>query len=459
VDAGGIGKDQAAVFHFAEPLKMPGGAKFTITLDYQVNTAHCIGRPRVSIWSEGTPALNAVPIPAEVLAAAEKLQKQESLSDAERAAVYTWRKSHDAGWQKRQAALAKHISKPSEGKTPVMVCAEGFQPIVMHSQGPPFLKTTHQLKRGDTNQKQEEAKLGVLQIFNRTGDLSRWKWEPPAGSKFQGRRRTLANWITDVEQGAGALMARTTANRLWQYHFGRGIVSTPNDLGRTGSLPSHPELLEWLATELVSEKWKIKPLHRLLMLSSAYRQSSVADSAKQAADPENQWFMQRIPNRLEAEIVRDSALAVAGALEAKLYGKGTLDENSTRRSIYFTIKRSQLVNSMVVFDAPEPLTSQGNRPTTTVAPQALLLMNSPQIRTWAAAFAKRIQQDFPPPANGDFSAHIRHAYHLALGRDPRPSEIAISQRFISSGLPAGHQTALTDFCQSILSLNEFAYSN
>jgi hypothetical protein len=217
-------------------------------------------------------------------------------------------------------------------------------------------------------------------------------------------------------------------------------------------------LLDWMAGELIRGGWKMKPIHRLLLTSAAYRQSSVADAAKAAADPENTLFMHRIPRRLEAEAVRDSALAVAGALDTTMFGAGTLDENSKRRSVYFRVKRSQLVNSMVVFDAPEPLVSQGSRPTTTVAPQALLLMNSPQIREWSLAFARRLMND--PLAQGKYFAKlIPRAYAIALGRPPSNAEFAAANAFIISGINAGAEKAVADFCQALLSTNEFAYLN
>jgi len=171
-----------------------------------------------------------------------------------------------------------------------------------------------------------------------------------------------------------------------------------------------------------------------------------------------------MPQRLEAEAVRDSALAVAGVLDSTMFGAGTLDEKSLRRSLYFTVKRSRLVNSMVVFDAPEPLASQGSRPTTTVAPQALLMMNSPQARHWALAFARRVERE---AGSADPAQLVHRAYLLALGRAPRESEASAAAQFIARGAdyypPAGEtppQTlALADFCQAVLALNEFVYVN
>jgi hypothetical protein len=239
-------------------------------------------------------------------------------------------------------------------------------------------------------------------------------------------------------------------NRLWQHHFGRGLVSTPNDFGRTGAPPSHPELLDWLAGELIRNGWRMKPIHRLIMTSAAYQQSNACDAAKLAADPDNALFLRRTPVRLEAEAVRDSILAVSGLLDRTIFGPGTLDESSKRRSIYFTIKRSRLLNSMVVFDAPEPLVSQGSRPTTTVAPQALLLMNSPQIRAWAEALAQRAENP-------------ERAYQLALGRSPNAVEMQAAANFLESGIaayagkPNAPTLALADLCQVLFGLNEFAY--
>jgi hypothetical protein len=329
----------------------------------------------------------------------------------------------------------------------------------MHSQGPPFLKETHILKRGDTNQKTATATQSFLQVLMRDAEEKRWAWKPSEGSKSSGRRRSLANWMTDVEHGGGALLARVAVNRLWQHHFGRGIVSTPNDFGKQGTLPSHPELLDWLAGELIRNGWKLKPIHRLIMTSAAYRQSSAASPEKLAADPDNSLFLRAMPRRLEAEAARDAILSVSGQLDLTPFGRGTLDENSRRRSIYFTVKRSQLVNSMVVFDAPEPLSSQGQRPTTTVAPQALFLMNSPQARNWAGTFATKLMEEKTP------EARVHAACLRALGRRATPDELAAVLPFLekqsalhrASGQSDPDRESLTDYCQALFGLNEFLY--
>jgi len=449
---GQIGKDHAAVFVFDQPIDPAPGAKLTIKLSQTVNTQHNIGRPRFAVTSAATPALEGGALSPKIATALHHARTGVKLAEAKRASLFDWWKLREKTWQAANKTLAEHDAKEPTSKTTVLVCAEGYKPLVMHSQGAPFLEQTHILKRGDVNQKESVAAQSFLQVLMR-GDTKQWQWQPPPGAPYTGRRRSLANWLTDVDQGAGALLARVAVNRLWQHHFGRGLVSTSNDFGRTGALPSHPELLDFLAQELIRNHWRLKPIHRLIMTSDAYRQNSAADAAKTAADPDNALFLRRAPQRLEAEAMRDSILAVSGLLDPSMFGPGTLDENSKRRSIYFTIKRSRLLNSMVVFDAPEPLVSQGSRPTTTVAPQALLLMNSPQVRGWAEALARRAQ------------GSAEQAYLYALGRKPTAAEIQTAQDFLESGIAAHTQAgqadaktlALADLCQVLFGLNEFAY--
>ena len=294
---------------------------------------------------------------------------------------------------------------------------------------------------------------------------SRWQWNPPPGALYSGRRRSLANWLTDTDHGAGNLLARVAVNRLWQHHFGRGIVPTPNDFGHAGDPPSHPELLDWLAGQLIDHQWKLKSMHRLLMTSATYMQACVHDPRKESADPDDHLFVRRAPQRLEGEAIRDAMLSVSGQLDPAMFGPGTKDERSRRRSIYFTIKRSQLVGSMVVFDQPEPLVSQGARPTTTVAPQALLLMNSPQVRDWADALARRMRRETADV--NDLAALTRRGYALTLGRPPTPDELSESAEFLrrqarsyaADSRPDANALALVDFAQVLFGLNEFIYEN
>jgi len=481
-----FGKDHAAVFTFGEVVDFPAGATFTVKLQFEVNTKHNIGCPRLALMADAEPTLKGEDLPAKVTEVLRKAKQPDfaaKLSAAERATLLDWWLRKDAGWRDRQAKITAHVSREPGVKTQVLVCAEGNKPLRMHTQGADFFEQTHFLRRGSTDQKLGVAPQGFLQALTRTADAGqRWQWQPPVGAKFSGRRRSLANWLTDVEHGAGALVARVAVNRLWQHHFGRGLVATPDDFGRTGALPSHPELLDWLAGELVRGGWKLKPIHRLIMESAAYRAGAekylvISKQAAQAAGAGAEkpaslntqslitnHFLSHQPRRLEGEALRDAMLAVSGQLDTTMFGPGTKDERSKRRSIYFTMKRSQLIGSMVVFDQPEPLVSQGARPTTTVAPQALLLMNGPQVREWAEAFARRVVAE---PPGGETSAQINRAYLLALSRPATAKEQANAAAFLASQSASyeaekksdARHLALADFCQVLFGLNEFAYEN
>jgi mono/diheme cytochrome c family protein len=455
-----FGKDHSAVFTFAEPVDFEGGAALRVVLEFRVNTRHQIGRPRLSVIAGVEPRLDGETLPGPVASAFDALRRGAALTAAQRTAIFGWWKKRDADWRTLNAKLAAHDATKPVNTTRVLVCAEGYKPLTMHSQGANFFEETYILKRGNTDLKDGVAAQSFLQVLMPSADAAvRWTWTPPEGSQFSGRRRSLANWITDVDHGAGALAARVIVNRVWQHHFGRGLVSTPNDFGRTGALPANPELLDWLAAELIRNEWHLKPLHKLIMTSAAWQQNSARDASKETADPANDTFTRRVPQRLEGEALRDAMLAVSGVLDDTMFGPGTKDERSKRRSIYFTIKRSQLIGSMVAFDQPEPLASQGSRPTTTVTPQALMLMNGPQVREWAEAFASRLEKE-----TGD-DARIARAYGIAIGRPPHAEEAAAARTFVAAqtasyaaeGKPDAAHIALADLAQVIFGLNDFAY--
>ena len=453
VDSGGIGKDQSAIFTLSNPHPLTGKEEMIIRLHFAVNTGHNIARPRVAAFIDGSPSLNQKPVDERIknLLAAKQTR---SLNTEEETTLFDIWKRDQPAWSKEFAQLATLDKSPPKPGEPVLVCAEGFQPIVMHSQGAPFLKETHLLKRGDANQKVRVVEQGFLQILSPSApQLSRWQAPVPQGAKFSGRRTALANWLTDTQSGAGALAARVIVNRIWQHHFGRGIVATPNDFGKTGNAPSHPDLLDWLANELLHNKGSLKAIHRVVLTSAAYQQSASNTVQAHEKDPDNVLLTRFPVRRLEAEIVRDAALKVSGALDSRPFGPGTLDEGSNRRSIYFTVKRSRLIPSMVAFDAPEPLASQGNRPSTVVAPQALFQLNSPHARKWAHALANRVLQKAGPAAKP--TDLIVTAYQEALTRRPNEHEIRIANRFLVSSTDT--QSLLTDLCQNLLALNEFVY--
>ncbi len=460
-----FGKDHAAVFECAPLVGFDGGTVLTFTLKFDGNNGHNIGRPRVSISTAPLPAsLEGEPGAHDLMVELSRAWAvpTEQRTPAQKAVLLKWYRTSDAEWQKLNLVVQEHLKKtPQPELTKVLVSSEGLPAIRLNTQGPDFYEKTFLLKRGDLNQKQEEAAPGFLQALMRTPEQEKhWQVPPPKGWRTSYRRTSLANWITDTDQGAGNLLARVIVNRLWQHHFGRGIVGTPSDFGAQGERPTHPELLDWLANELIRQGWRLKPLHKLIMMSAVYAEGSEFKTAAAKTDPDDKLFWRRSPHRLEGEIIRDAVLAVSGTLDPKMFGPGTLDEGNHRRSIYFTIKRSQLVPMMALFDAPEPNQSSGSRSTTTVAPQALMVMNNPQMRNAAKAFAKRLGE-----SKSDPNAVIAKAYHAALGRPPFKEELMDGIDFLArqgaayraSGKPDVPELALADFCQALLGLNEFIY--
>jgi hypothetical protein len=335
-----------------------------------------------------------------------------------------------------------------------LIASEGLPALRLHTQGDDFLKETHFLRRGDAAQKSGVAAVGFLQTLMPGPEAhTLWLKPPPAGSRLSYRRTALANWLTDTERGAGNLLARVIVNRLWAEHFGRGLVSTVSDFGVRGDTPSHPELLDFLAAELIRNGWKLKPIHKLIGTSSAYQQSSARDETAARVDPDNKLVWRQPVRRLQAEVIRDSILAVSGRLNATMYGPGTLSEENRRRSVYFTLKRSKLIPSLVVFDGPDGTTGIGERPSTTVAPQALHLMNNPNVRAAAYSLAKRALGD----GNGSDADVVARAYRLSLCREPTKDEQNEASDFLKGHTGAARETALADLCQVLFCLNEFLY--
>ena len=463
-----FGKDHAARFEFEKPIGFEGGSTITVTLAFNGNNKHNLGRVRLSVAT----AKEAVPLDAaatfgDIIAALKKPAEQRSPREVEK--LLTWYRGRDDEWKKLNTVVQEHAAKEPKPKlAKVMVCSEGVKPIRHHTQGADFFEQSHFLNRGDTTQKIDVAPQGFLQVLMRSPDREkRWLETAPAGATTSYRRKSLANWITDTEQGPGHLLARVIANRVWQHHFHVGLVSTPNDFGAMGQRPTHPELLDWLAAALMtkpkdgSAAWRLKPLHKLIMLSAVYQQGSAFDAAKSKLDPQNQFHWRHSPRRLEAEVIRDSMLAVSGELDRTQFGAGTLDDGHKRRSIYFMVKRSRLVPMMQLFDSPEPLVSVGERPSTTIAPQALLFLNNSHVRSWAMAFGRRLA----PIAEKSPADAIRQGYLATAGRLPSESELADTTAFVkaqsasyqSAGQAQARELAWSDFAQVLMSLNEFIY--
>jgi hypothetical protein len=475
---GQIGKSHAAVFRIASTLVSAVGDRLRFTLRFHhPNPKHSIGRIRFSISS-----LSAPPVevggndpPADVVEAIESLAK--TLADDEQpdaslrsteswTRAIAWYQATSPTWNELHARRSKlEKDGPLLRLTKVLVTTEGEPHVPHHADDrgyPHAYPETHLLRRGDVEQKVSVVRPGFPRVFVRHEDKGSdlvWEQTEKANAKSSYRRAALAKWMTDTEHGAGSLVARVIVNRLWQHHFGRGLVSTPNDFGSTGQRPTHPELLEWLAQDLLEHEWKLKPLHKRIMTSQTYMQGNRSvDDPRMTSDPDNQLWWHRPPRRLEAEAIRDSLLAVSGTMDRTMYGPGSLDANMKRRSVYFFIKRSQLIPMMMLFDWPEHLVSIGQRQSTTIAPQALALMNHPLSRSAAESIANSVSN--PIDAKQLDSIFVR-----ILSRKPTEAEREATLRFIanaeqmrrdqSSASP--EKMAIADFCQILLCCNEFIY--
>ena len=290
---------------------------------------------------------------------------------------------------------------------------------------------------------------------------------PPDGAASSWRRRGFAEWVASP---SNPLTARVIVNRLWQHHFGEGIVRTPSNFGKLGEPPSHPELLDWLAIELVARGWSLKAMHRLMLTSRAYRMASDDIAANVRIDPENQFLWRMPRQRLEAEIIRDQVLAAAGTLDRTLGGPNVFpyidpdlfeesskrtwrgrpddDPSTWRRSLYVFSKRSIRYPLFETFDQPNLVNSVDRRNRSTVAPQALLQMNTRFVILQAERFAARLRREAGPTA----AAQVERAFRLALGRPPDAVERKQSIAYVKSD-PA----ALAEFCHVLFNLNEFVY--
>jgi hypothetical protein len=336
-----------------------------------------------------------------------------------------------------------------------------------------------------------EVRPGFLSVLFRKAEPTARIVPPRAGAT--GRRTALAQWLTDPHN---PLVPRVIVNRIWQGHFGRGLVENANDLGTQTPPPSHPELLDWLASEFVASGWNIKAMHRLILTSSVYRQASDrhrdADPPSQSAklDPDNNLYWHANRRRLKAEEVRDALLSAGGRLNERMGGAGirpTLPAalrqggwketasrvERDRRSVYIFAKRNLPFPLLKDFDLPDMHESCARRTATIIAPQALALFNGEFVVGCADSLARRIEQD---PRFADWSARTEEAYRLVFGRPPATDERADAMTFLRMQAgrllpdrelhadPAAHReseaalrTAFADFCHALLNANEFLF--
>jgi Protein of unknown function (DUF1553)/Protein of unknown function (DUF1549) len=348
---------------------------------------------------------------------------------------------------------------------------------------------THILNVGAYDAPLDEVQPGFLSILDPTPA----KIAPTAGGNSSGRRTALANWIASPEN---PLTARVMVNRIWFHHFGAGIAPEPSDFGAMGGRPSHPELLDWLASEFVRSGWDMKAMHKLMVLSKTYQQSSAFNEAAAKEDPRDKLLWRFPRERLEGEVIRDAALSVSGLLNSKMGGPSIFPElpagagrprggwavsaaeERNRRSVYVFVRRNSRYPMLEEFDMPDTHESCGRRNKTITAPQAMSMLNGQVSLEWAEAFAGRLVQD----AGSDANRQIDEAFRLAFGRHPDGFEKDTVQTFfqtqrqlvaarVSGGeklalpaaMPADYDpvqaAALVDFCQMLLNSNEFVYRN
>lgn len=339
-------------------------------------------------------------------------------------------------------------------------------------------RETFLLSRGDAFSPRDEVLPAFLTVLGKASPMMPVRESSAAST---GRRRVLADWIASPEN---PLTARVMINRMWQHHFGTGIVPTPDDFGLTGLKPTNRPLLDYLAGRFVADGWSVKRMHKLIMTSRAYRMSSSAGNKRaMAADEDNTLLWRQNLRRVEAEVVRDSMLAVSGSLNSKrggpsVYptlsgevhgtqdsaGKGWRDsapEEQNRRSVYLVVKRALKVPLLECLDFANSTSPAGTRPTTTIAPQALMLLNDSFVQTQAAAMAARVSRE----AGDDAGKRIERAFSLALQRSPTKAELKAGralladqvQRARSDGISDADTVALRSLCRALLNLNEMVY--
>ena len=412
---------------------------------------------------------------------AQILKDHPSLN-VDRGSVYLYEAARintfNTEWDKRIAEI--RTKRPNEDFVHCLTEVPGQIPL------------THVFYRGEFAQPKQAVNPGELPILTLTHATEIPVDDPQLPTS--GRRLAYARHLTD---GKHTLLPRVLVNRFWMHHFGKGVVATPGDFGFLGEKPSHPELLDWLATRFVAEGWQLKRFHRVLLSSAAYRQQSIRHSEMDAADPDNRLLGRMSVRRLEAEAIRDTILACSGSLSDKMFGspapvtvddvgqvvvgidtrdsagrptdkKVTIGEDEFRRSIYVQVRRSLPLGMLEPFDMATLSPNCDLRPLSTVAPQALLMMNNDLVIQEANRFAIRIQGlvgDAP-------DAQVTTAWGIAFGHQPTLGQVTASVTFladqtqqIAARIPADQvakeppaaQQALANFCQALFSSNAFLY--
>ena len=443
-----VGKPHRATFELAEPLKVQASTLLTFRLEQTHGGGHLIGRVRISATAAPVPLPTEVDsLPAEIAAILRTRPSERTVHDqAGLAAFY----------------LEREIDRELASLPPRQFIYAGtnrFQPIgsFRPAEG---VRAVHLLHRGDVLQPGTVAEPGALSCL--PGLDGRFEL---ADSHDEGRRRAaLAHWLSEPQN---VLVWRSIANRVWQYHFGRGLVDSPNEFGRMGKTPTHPELLDWLAAELIENGGSLKDLHRLIVTSGVYRQSSAYDAGHAAIDAENKllWRMNRV--RLDAESVHDAAVCFTGELDRTLGGPSVKqfletpgihvtpnvdyrgidpdDSSIRRRSVYRFLFRTLPDPFFETLDCPAGSQSTARRTESVSALQALALLNDRFIVRRSELLAARLERERP-----DLPAQIRRLYELVLLRDASDEELAAFVEYASAH-------GLANACRMLLNSNEFLF--
>ena len=327
------------------------------------------------------------------------------------------------------------------------------------------------LIRGNFETPGEPVTPGVLTVLNGPDnpfDLAAMSKKSPQDTT--GRRLAFAEWLTDRNH---PLTARVMVNRIWQYHFGEGLVRTPDDFGARGNRPTHPDLLDWLAVEFMESGWSIKHIHGLILRSTVYQQSSHYDSTREEADPSNRLLNRFPKRRLEAEAIRDAMLAVSGRLDLRMYGESVptkrLEDgrvivpedhpDRARRSVYISTQRTGIPGILATFDAPVMETNSPKRSTSAISQQALVAMNNPFMHESAEALRDRIESE----GHETFEERLNRIWTLAYARNPTEEETSSMQAWLQNAMDVDSPSidqlkdAWKTLCQAVLSSNEFLY--
>ncbi len=424
-----FGERHFLIARLAEPGGRAGGSRLTFRFDHYHGNSHCIGRFRISATTEKDPA-NWWPVPSEVRSAIA-VQPGKRTPEQARAIAATYRASLPAV---RRLELDRYQLEQKQRR----LADQKFSSMVMQERGEPKPRGTYIHVRGDFLTKGDDVAAGVPAVF------------PALPAGIPPNRLALARWIVDP---ANPLTARVAVNRIWERCFGTGIVKTSEDFGRQGEAPSHPELLDWLATEFVRTGWDTKAMLKLVVTSAAYRQDAVADSTRLEKDFYNRLLSRGPRFRMDAEMIRDHALAVSGLLNPKVGGPSVypvqvpnlwkeigflrpeigMDEwpvsegpDLYRRAVYTFWRRVCTYPTFATFDAPSREVCVSRRPRTNTPLQALAALNDPTLLEAARVFAQRIVAE--SGANDD--ARVDFAFRTALGRSPTKEEHARLLAFV-----------------------------